>query len=89
MELEVLTWEEVVDATQRDPDIVKLIEIVDRGFPETSYEMPKELREFFQYRHELNSVDGALCDPLIPQGKYSIISPFCTSRHHWYDKQAE
>ena len=57
----MLTWEKVVDATQQDPDLVKLIEIVDRGFPETSYEMPKELREFFQYRHELHSVDGALC----------------------------
>ena len=61
MDLEVLTWEKVVDATQQDPDFVKLIEIVDRGFPATSYEMPKELREFFQFRNELHSVDGALC----------------------------
>ena len=41
--------------------MVKLIEVIQNGFPATCYELPKDIREYFQFRNELHMVDGAIC----------------------------
>jgi hypothetical protein len=44
--LEVLGWNNVSKATQEDPWLVRLIEEVERGIPESSYDMEQELRVY-------------------------------------------
>ena len=60
-DLEALTWEKVMDWTHCDPNMVKLIEVIQNGFPDTCYELPKDIREYFQSHNELHMVDGAIC----------------------------
>jgi hypothetical protein len=41
--------------------LVRLIEEVERGIPESSYDMEHELRVYHKFRHSLYVVDGVLC----------------------------
>ena len=57
----VISWGRVFKATQEDPILVRVIEEVERGMPDTSYELEKDLRPYHQFRHCLHVVDGVLC----------------------------
>ena len=59
--LQVLTWSRLHKATQEDGDMTKLIEHVERGFPESQHDVPMEIKEFHKYRHSLHVVDGVVC----------------------------
>ncbi|CAG2189575.1 unnamed protein product [Mytilus edulis] len=58
--LQSITWNMVRVATNSDDDMVKLVEIIENGMPEFRHEMPTELREFFQFREDLYTVDGVV-----------------------------
>ncbi|VDI45747.1 Hypothetical predicted protein [Mytilus galloprovincialis] len=58
--LQSITWNMVHVATNSDDDMVKLVEIIENGMPEFRHEMPTELREFFQFREDLYTVDGVV-----------------------------
>ena len=59
--LEVISWSRVYKATQEDKMLVKLIEEIKRGVPESRYDLEKELRQFHKYRHNLHVVAGVIC----------------------------
>ena len=46
----VITWTKLQDATQEDRVLTKLIEVIQRGMPDSSNELLKELRDFHKYR---------------------------------------
>lgn len=56
----VLTWEKLKASSAEDPAIVKLVEQVQRGFPDTQAAVHPEIREFHQFRHGLTVVDGVV-----------------------------
>ena len=58
--LELISWERVYKATQEDRLLVRIIDEVERGMPESSYDVEKELRPFRQFHHNLQVVDGVL-----------------------------
>jgi hypothetical protein len=59
--LEVISWNKVYKATQEDKLLVRLIEEVERGIPESSYDLEQELRQYHQYRYSLHVVAGVMC----------------------------
>ena len=58
---ELLSWARVYEATQKDKTLVRVIDEVERGMPDSSYQLEKDLRPFHQFRHSLHVVDGVLC----------------------------
>ncbi|CAC5375241.1 unnamed protein product [Mytilus coruscus] len=56
--LQSVTWHMVRVATNSNDDMVKLVEIIENEMPEFRHEMPTELREFFQFREDLYTVDA-------------------------------
>ena len=57
-EISVITWDRLYEAAQEEPLMVKLMEVVLRGFPQSSYD--EELRPYQKYRHELHIAGGVL-----------------------------
>lgn len=53
-----VTWERVRTATTSDSCMRKLVDIIESGFPETCNELPNSLREYYQFRDDLCTVDG-------------------------------
>ena len=60
-QLSVITWDKVHKETQEDRVLVKLIEQVEQGFPESQHKMSEELKEYHKHRHNLHVVDGVVC----------------------------
>ena len=58
---ELLSWARVYEATQKDKTLVRVIDEVERGMPDSSYQLEKDLRPFHLFRHSLHVVDGVLC----------------------------
>ena len=56
----VITWTKLQDATREDKVLTKLIEVIQRGMPDSSNELLKEVRDFHKYRHGLVVVDGVV-----------------------------
>ena len=59
--LQVMTWSRLHKATQEDIDMMKLTEHIERGFPESQHDVPKEIKEFHKHRHSLHVVNGVVC----------------------------
>ena len=60
----VITWSELREATEKDKVVARLMEEIQRGLPDSSNDMLKELREFHKYRHGLLVMDGVVNDHL-------------------------
>ena len=48
-------------ATQEDVTMMRLLDHIQRGMPDSGLEMDKDLREFHRFQHDLRVVDGVLC----------------------------
>ena len=48
-------------ATQEDGTMLRLMDHIQRGMPDSGLELDKDLREFLGYRHDLHMVDWVLC----------------------------
>ena len=59
--IEVISWDKVYDATVVDPVLVKLAEIIHRGFPQNSYDLGDDVKPYFKFRHDLHILDGVIC----------------------------
>ena len=55
-----VTWERVKLATTSNGDMTRLIDIIDHGFPNSRYELPPALQEYYQFREQLYTVDGVI-----------------------------
>ena len=60
-EIKVITWDRLYEAAQEEPLIVKLMEVVLRGFPHSIYDLDEDLRSYHKYRHELHIAGGVVC----------------------------
>ena len=56
----MLSWDRVYRATQEDGALTRLIDIIQRGMQDISYELGQDLKDFHQY-HKLHIVDGVVC----------------------------
>jgi hypothetical protein len=59
--LTVITWDRLVKATQEDHVMVKLMEQILRGFPDSQHDMHSDTKEFHRFRHGLHVVEGVIC----------------------------
>ena len=57
----MMSWNRVHSATQEDGTMLRLMDRIQRGMPDSVLELDKDLREFQRYRHDLHVVDGVLC----------------------------
>ena len=57
----VITWERLYKAVQEDPLLVKLMEVVLRGFPQSSHDVDEDLKQYHRFRHDLHVAGGIVC----------------------------
>ena len=55
-----VTWDRVKVATVSDGDMVHLMSIIEAVFPNFCHELPPILREYYQFRDHLYTVDGVI-----------------------------
>lgn len=55
-----VTWDRVKVATVSDGDMVHLMSIIESVFPNFCHELPPVLREYYQFRDHLYTVDGVI-----------------------------
>ena len=60
-DISVITWNKLREAAKEDAAMVKLKEIVERGFPQSSYDIDETIRLFHKFRHDLHVADGVVC----------------------------
>merc|ERR1712106_1271177 len=59
--LEVITWTRLAKATQEDNTMVRLMEAIHRGFPDSKHDVPQYLQEYHRYRHCLHTINDVNC----------------------------
>merc|ERR1711891_40610 len=60
-EISVVTWDKLKLAAEEDSAMVKLMEVVMRGFPQNSYEVDDDIKPFHKFRYDLHVADGVVC----------------------------
>ena len=60
-EISVITWERLYEVANEDPVLVKLMEVVLRGFPQSSYDVDEELKQYHKFRHDLHVAEELVC----------------------------
>lgn len=60
LRLKSVTWGRVRTATASDDNMQALLSTIEAGMPEFRHELPPSLREYFQFRDELSTVDGVI-----------------------------
>ena len=58
--IQSVTWNDVRLATSSDESLMKLISVIEDGFPGRRDDLPPELRQYFQFREGLTSFDGVV-----------------------------
>ena len=69
MKIRAVTWERIKSETRQDADMRELTDIVLKGFPEKRQDMPPRLRDYWEYRDSIYSVDDVL------MVKYRLLIP--------------
>jgi hypothetical protein len=60
-EISVITWERLYKVANEDRVLVKLKEVVLRGFPQSSYDVDEELKQFHKFKHDLHVAKELVC----------------------------
>ena len=60
LHLKSVTWDRVRTATASDEDMHCLVGLVESGLPAFRHELPGPLRDYFQFRDDLYTVDGVV-----------------------------
>ena len=55
-----ITWDKVRTSTSSDENMIKLIDIIESGMPDSRHELPDSLQEYHQFRNDLYTVDGVV-----------------------------
>ena len=55
-----MTWDRVCLATNSNDTMLRLVEIIEDGIPESREDFPQALCEFYQFRDDLYTVDGVV-----------------------------
>ena len=56
--LQSITWDAVRVATNSDENMAKLVDMIESGMPESRNQMPVQIRDYFQFREDLYTIDG-------------------------------
>ena len=59
--LSVIRWEILKTHTSEDAVLVKVMEQVGKGFPDSSYQVHPSVQPYHKYRNQLSTIDGVLC----------------------------
>ena len=54
--VKVITWERLYKAFQEDPVLLKLMEVVLRGFPQSGHDVDEDLKQYHKFSHNLHSM---------------------------------
>ena len=57
----IITWLHLQEETRKDRNLVKLVEQIQRGIPDSVYDKDTEIREFHKFQHGLMVMDGVVC----------------------------
>ncbi|XP_061178429.1 uncharacterized protein LOC133187074 [Saccostrea echinata] len=60
LSIQSVTWDRVRIGTTSDAIMHHLLQLIESGLPETRLEFPPALREYFQFREHLHSLDGVI-----------------------------
>ena len=60
LNLKSVTWNRIRTATASDEDMLTLTELIESGMPDFRHEIPKAIREYFQFRNYLHTIDGVV-----------------------------
>jgi hypothetical protein len=60
-EISVITWETLYEVANEDRVLVKLKEVVLRGFPQSSYDIDDELKQFHKFKLDLHVAEELVC----------------------------
>jgi hypothetical protein len=60
-EISVIMWERLYEVANEDRVLVKLKEVVLRGFPQSSYDVDEELKQFRKFKHDLHVAEELVC----------------------------
>ena len=55
-----IDWNQVRKAYLNDPTMVKLARIIQWGWPESSKDLPNDIKVYFAYRFQLHIVNGII-----------------------------
>ena len=55
-----VTWDRVCTATASDNSMNELINFIESGIPEFRHKFPPQMREYFQFREHLYTIDGVI-----------------------------
>jgi hypothetical protein len=58
--LQSITWDRVRTATTSDPELVLLMDLVERGSWPAKDDLPQHAYEFYRFREHLHTIDGVL-----------------------------
>ena len=56
-----MSWDVIHRATHEDGTMLKLMDHIRRGMPNSGLELDKSLREYHRFRHDPHVVEGVLC----------------------------
>ena len=59
IEVQVITWDRVKEASAQDNEIVTLINTIITGFPDLKEELPDVIKPYWNVKDELSCIDGA------------------------------
>ena len=60
-EANMMSWNIIYKARQEDGTMLKLMDHIQRGMPDSGLELDKTLREYHRFCHDLHMVNGVLC----------------------------
>ena len=55
-----IDWANIRQFSMNDPTLVRLARVIQFGWPESSAELPNDVKPFYQHRYELHIVDGVI-----------------------------
>jgi hypothetical protein len=60
-EISVITWERLYEVANEDRVLVKLKEVMLRGFPKSSYNVYEEIKQYHKFKHDLHVAEALVC----------------------------
>ena len=57
---QAITWDRTREATASDENLHQLLKLIEDGMPMFRHDLPPSLREYYQYRDHLHTVDGVI-----------------------------
>ena len=60
LSVQSVTWDRVRTMTASDQDMLDLADLIENGMPDSRLQMPEALRDYFQFRDELSTIDGVI-----------------------------